>query len=116
MKKKAKAIFKNPESEVFVNVTSKMKCNLKSAVAVFVLMLLLGQICLAAETPETKSYNLEACLQLAYQNSEALKTATLKIEKAQWRPGPVSPDCPGNHLVNHLLCAFFLVFELQFSW
>lgn len=67
-----------------MNVTSKMKFNLKSAVAAFALMLLLGQICLAVETPETKTYGLADCLQLACQNSEALKAATLKIEKAQY--------------------------------
>jgi outer membrane protein len=76
-----------------MNVTSKMKCNFKSAVAVFVLILLLGQICLAAETPETKSYSLEACLQLAYQNSEALKTATLKFEKAQYGVKQAESGC-----------------------
>jgi outer membrane protein len=46
------------------------------------LFLFTAVCCLAAEQNQPQ-YSLENCLQLAYQNSEALKTATLNAEKAQ---------------------------------
>jgi outer membrane protein len=43
---------------------------------------LMAAVCFAA--PQTKTeFSLDQCLQLAYQNSEALKTAELNIEKAK---------------------------------
>jgi outer membrane protein len=62
-------------------VTGKVR--FKLIIIAFGLTILLGRIGFAAAV-ETKTYSLDECLKLAYQNSEALKTAAFKAEKAQY--------------------------------
>lgn len=62
----------------------KVKQRFNSLLLTLLLLIQLTTAVCVAETQTKMEFGLDDCLKLAYENSEKLRTATLKVEKARY--------------------------------